>query len=67
MRDDVPGGRPVREATAYFRRRCAEVRGVGRLEPIAETTVSALTTAGCFATRPRAGLYRWLPAVTSDP
>jgi hypothetical protein len=61
MRDDVPGGRPVREATAYFRRRCAEVRRRGRLEPIARTTVSSLATAGCFATRPHAALYRWLP------
>ena len=28
---------------------------------VAETTVSPLATAGCFATRPRAALYRWLP------
>lgn len=61
MQDDVPGGRRVREATAYFRRRCGEVHRRGRLEPIAETTVSPLATAGCFATRPRVALYRWLP------
>jgi len=43
-------------------RRCAAVRRVGQLVPLAETTTSPLATVNFFrGKRPHAGLYRWTP------
>jgi len=49
-------------AADYFHQRCAQARGWGRLEPVAETTTSPLATVNFFhGRRPHAGLYRWTP------
>ena len=46
----------------YLQRRCAEVRRLGRLEPLAEITASPRATVDYFrGKRPHAGLYRWTP------
>ncbi|MCK6557208.1 hypothetical protein L6Q96_21920 [Candidatus Binatia bacterium] len=45
-----------------LRRRCNEVRAVGRLELVAETTTSPRATVNFFhGAPPQAGLYRWTP------
>jgi len=50
------------QAAAYLQQRCAEVRRVGRLDPLAETTTSPRATVNFFrGERPHAGLYRWRP------
>jgi hypothetical protein len=50
------------KAADYLHQRCAEVRRVGRFAPLAETTTSPRATVNFFhGTRPRAGLYRWMP------
>ena len=46
----------------YLQHRCAEVRQLGRLEPLAEITTSPHATVDFFRRRrPHAGLYRWTP------
>jgi hypothetical protein len=50
------------KAADYFHQRCAEVRRLGRLEALAETTTSPRATVNFFhGKRPHAGLYRWTP------
>ena len=60
--DDPPIRERAPHAVEYFRQRCAEVRRLGRLEPLAEITTSPRATVDFFHGKPpHAGLYRWTP------
>jgi hypothetical protein len=54
-------------AAAYFGERCSAARSVGRLEPVARSTTSTLSTNGYFdGRRPAVSLSRWYPAPRGD-